>query len=179
MRTKIIRGFLGVYLAVCVTYGAVRSLTVAAAAKETEAGENPFPQTTAEIVSAPEPELIMEQETTATETSPYVANAGHSKGKHGGRGGNSMPSVNEQTSAPTAAAEAESKDEDKEKSSGDDASEAPAAPTLEDYLKNLRCGGCGRNCPLLNPHCMRGARKEAQAESAYYQQYSAAYSDGV
>ncbi len=44
-------------------------------------------------------------------------------------------------------------------------------PTLEDFLRGLRCSGCRHNCSLLSPRCMNGARKASQAESEYYQTY--------
>ena len=74
--------------------------------------------------------------------------------------------------------ESEEEEEDKEEQA-DDASAPAAIPTLEDYLRGLHCGGCGRNCFLLNPHCMRGARKESQAESAYYELYGEPAGDGI
>ena len=41
-------------------------------------------------------------------------------------------------------------------------------PTLEEFLRGLRCSGCRHNCTLLSPRCMNGARKASQAESQYY-----------
>ncbi len=46
-------------------------------------------------------------------------------------------------------------------------------PTLEEFLRGLRCSGCRHNCSLLSPRCMNGARKVSQAESEYYQTYGA------
>ncbi|MBQ1388199.1 MAG: hypothetical protein IIY78_01060 [Clostridia bacterium] len=48
----------------------------------------------------------------------------------------------------------------------------PEIPTLEEFLKNLRCSGCRHNCSLLSPRCMNGARKASQAGSEYYSMYS-------
>jgi len=83
------------------------------------------------------------------------------------------------TPAPTQEEEPESEEEGEDKEKQEDASEPAAIPTLEDYLRGLHCGGCGRNCFLLNPHCMRGARKESQAESAYYELYGEPAGDGI
>ena len=47
----------------------------------------------------------------------------------------------------------------------------PDVPTIEEYLRNLRCSGCRHNCSLLSPRCMNGARKASQAESEYYALY--------
>lgn len=49
---------------------------------------------------------------------------------------------------------------------------APTVPTLSEFLSQLRCGGCGRNCSLLNPRCGTGASKAQQAESEYYATYN-------
>ena len=45
-------------------------------------------------------------------------------------------------------------------------------PTLEEFLRGLRCSGCRHNCTLCSPRCMNGARKASQAESQYYQLYN-------
>lgn len=47
----------------------------------------------------------------------------------------------------------------------------PEAPTLEEYLSELYCSGCGRGCSLLNPRCGKGTEQAAQAEAEYYQLY--------
>lgn len=47
----------------------------------------------------------------------------------------------------------------------------PEVPTLEEYLSELYCSGCGRGCSLLNPRCGKGAEQAAQAEAEYYQLY--------
>lgn len=43
--------------------------------------------------------------------------------------------------------------------------------TLADYLAGLRCGACGRNCSLLSPRCRNGMFKAQQAEQEYYEIY--------
>lgn len=43
--------------------------------------------------------------------------------------------------------------------------------TLTDYLKKLRCGGCGKNCALFAPLCSIGERKQVQATTDYYAIY--------
>lgn len=199
MRTKIIRAFLGVYLAICVTYGIVRGVTSPAAAEEAEPLSEPIPQTTTEVVPTPEPVLELPpeptetpaEENTTTSASGEASYSGRSHGKHGGRGQSStemydytVPAVETAAPAVTPAPaqeekpESEEEEENKEEQA-DDASAPAAIPTLEDYLRGLHCGGCGRNCFLLNPHCMRGARKESQAESAYYELYGESAGDGI
>ncbi len=44
-------------------------------------------------------------------------------------------------------------------------------PSLEEFLKNLRCSGCRHNCSLFSPRCMNGARKASQAQSEYHEMY--------
>ena len=199
MRKKIIRAFLGVYLAVCVCYGVVRGITAPAMAEDAEVLSEPVPQTTSEVIPTPEPELMILPEPTAapvpelpvTSASGEASYSGRSRGRHGGRG---RDDTEEYTfSAPTAelpaqvstpepvqeaAPETGTEDEDSE-NKPDDADEPAAIPTLEDYLRGLHCGGCGRNCFLLNPHCMRGARKESKAETAYYELYGEPAGDGI
>ena len=43
----------------------------------------------------------------------------------------------------------------------------PPHPTLEAYLSQLRCTGCGRGCILLNPRCRTGMAQASRAEAAY------------
>ena len=47
----------------------------------------------------------------------------------------------------------------------------PDVPTLEDYLNQFRCGGCGNNCSLLNPRCRTGRRKAESTAEEYYTIY--------
>lgn len=44
-------------------------------------------------------------------------------------------------------------------------------PSLEEFLRGLRCSGCRHNCTLFSPRCMNGARKASRAESQYYEMY--------
>ncbi|MBQ9268242.1 MAG: hypothetical protein IJ206_01865 [Oscillospiraceae bacterium] len=48
---------------------------------------------------------------------------------------------------------------------------AQDVPSLEDYLSNLHCGRCGRNCYLSNPHCRTGRGKAETATAEYYAEY--------
>ncbi|WKY48783.1 hypothetical protein Q5O24_05550 [Eubacteriaceae bacterium ES3] len=48
----------------------------------------------------------------------------------------------------------------------------PVVPTLNEYLSQLRCGGCGKNCSLINPRCGRGQQKASNAQQEYYATYS-------
>ena len=48
---------------------------------------------------------------------------------------------------------------------------AEEKPSLEEFLKSLRCSGCRHNCTLFSPRCMNGARKASQAQTQYYELY--------
>ena len=94
MRKKIIRAFLGVYLAVCVCYSVVRGIPAPAMAEDAEVLSEPVPQTTSEVIPTPEPELEILPEPTetpvpespVTSASGEASYSGRSHGKHGGRG---------------------------------------------------------------------------------------------
>ena len=44
--------------------------------------------------------------------------------------------------------------------------------SLEEYLSNLVCGGCGRRCPLTALRCSRGQRYKNEAVADYNELYS-------
>ena len=46
-------------------------------------------------------------------------------------------------------------------------------PTLEQFLRNMTCGGCRHNCLLVNPRCMKGRAKAESATVEYYETYGA------
>lgn len=48
------------------------------------------------------------------------------------------------------------------------------SPTLEEYLGNLFCNGCGRHCPLSAPQCGIGARLAEQSIVDYQVKYASA-----
>lgn len=48
----------------------------------------------------------------------------------------------------------------------------PVVPSLSEFLSQFRCGGCGKNCSLVNPRCNVGSQKAQQAESEYDATYS-------
>lgn len=48
----------------------------------------------------------------------------------------------------------------------------PDVPSLSEFLSQLRCGGCGKNCSLLNPRCGVGNQKAQQAEAEYVATYN-------
>ena len=196
MRKKMIRAFLGVYLAVCVTYGVVRGVTAPAIAEDEPMTDVPPEQTTSEPVIEPKTEIeelidkpVNSQAGSASGEMPsytYTGRRGRGRGRKSGSFEMEAPAAETNADVPDVPSVPDQSDTEEEagdgeeKEAGQENATAPAViPTLEEYLKNLHCGGCGRNCFLLNPHCMRGARKEAQAESAYFQQYSEVTGEGL
>lgn len=47
-------------------------------------------------------------------------------------------------------------------------------PTLDSYLGNLRCTGCGKHCSLLYPQCSIGVKQASSATTTYHSLYDAA-----
>ena len=45
------------------------------------------------------------------------------------------------------------------------------APALSEYLSNLNCTACPKNCSLLAPKCSKGLSQAAAAEVDYYEEY--------
>lgn len=65
----------------------------------------------------------------------------------------------------------ESVAEQKENSQTINESTEESAPTLEEYLGNMYCTGCGKHCSLLSPRCGRGEMQALQAENEYNEIY--------
>lgn len=63
----------------------------------------------------------------------------------------------------------------KEEQSQESIIEVPSEDTsnssVEDYLKNLTCNGCGKRCSLLAPQCGKGQRQAEQAKESYEAQW--------
>ena len=153
MRKKTIIALVSVYSAICLTYGAVYGVEFSSDAD----GEKDMNESTASqvlVTAAPETQIPTE------ETTVSARRKRHSK-------------TTTVTEAPTEViTEEQTKPvyEDPEEIQTEEYTDPPV-PSLEEYLSGLRCGGCGRGCSLLNPRCMRGARKQSSAESEYYNIY--------
>lgn len=178
MKIKVIRTFFGAYLAICITYGALRTVIMPSVKDDNVTSPESIEETT-------EPVMYETEETVSTTTEPTEEFDDDSF--FDGRRRNSWDSEDDEetevttreTEAPTTTAEPpqtqketeEEEDEEDEEKQTETTSAKASVPTLDDYLRKLRCGGCGRNCSLINPRCMRGARKESQAETEYYELY--------
>ncbi len=145
MRKKTIAAFAAVYISLCLTYGLINGINLPASSEETEA------------VSVT---TSVSEESSAAETTQQSTSEGRKKKRSKSTAVTTQPESYEEEIIP------------EEKVTEQTETEAPpAVPTLDEYLSKLKCGGCGHGCTLLNPRCMRGARKQSSAESEYYSLY--------
>ena len=140
MRKKTIAAFAAVYIAICLTCGAVNGIN--------------FPNS--DDSSAIAVTESTKAQTTTTEQQTQSTNGRKSKRSKTASDGSQDESETEKKEDETQIEEQ---------------TQASDAPSLEEYLSKLRCGGCGHNCSLANPRCMRGARKQSTAKSEYSELY--------
>lgn len=147
MRKRSITIFLSVYAALCIAYGVGTSVIM--------------PDNT-DIVAA----AGQENSSSKSSSTPVIENSTN----------NDIESViqkaNEyKTSEPSVieASDIQQSEEQIEEDNGDEYAEEK--PSLEEFLKSLRCSGCRHNCTLFSPRCMNGARKASQAQTQYYELY--------
>lgn len=167
MRGKIIKAFLGVYLALSMVYGGIRAayLTAVAAMAPPEepavlAAEPSFGQTavTAQPSLAPTVTPAPSVEPSATPSAEPAVEP------------SAAPSPDpEPTPEPSEALTVPPAEEEQDTSL--EAAPVPEVPSLEDYLSQLHCGGCGRNCLLSSPRCRTGKRKAETYTAEYYTEY--------
>ena len=155
MRKKTIAAFAAVYIAICLTCGAVNGINFpnsddSSAIVVTESTEA---QTTAEQQT--QNKLGRKGRRSKTTTAESEADNGTSV----------------QTTVPELQPEESETEKKEDETQIEKQTEASDTPTLEEYLSKLRCGGCGHNCSLANPRCMRGARKQSSAKSEYSELY--------
>lgn len=153
MRKKTLAAIAAVYFVICFAYGAVSGINMPISSEEATdtAAVTTVPETqttTSEQTEAPEeqPEIITEESTAAQTEEPRI-----------------IPEQTEPSYTETEPAYEEQQIEEY--------TEVTAVPSLNEYLRGLRCSGCRHNCSLANPRCMNGARKASQAESDYYSLY--------
>ena len=186
MKIKAIRIFFGAYLAICITYGALRTVIMPLVTDDNVNSPESIEET-AETVMLETEETgstttgLTEESTAASEEESDDDNSFERRRRNrwDSEDDEDIEIATHETETTTTVTEpsqtqeeteTEQDEDDKKKQTETSASKA-SVPTLEDYLRKLRCGGCGRNCSLLNPRCMRGARKESQAETEYYELY--------
>ena len=150
MRKRSITIFLSVYAALCIAYGVGTSVImpdnsdiIAAVGQESSQISYLISETSKTESSEPSVESSIDEvsETESSEPEPSVIQ------------NNDIQQSEEQI----------------EEDDGEEYAEEK--PSLEEFLKSLRCSGCRHNCTLFSPRCMNGARKASQAQSQYYEIY--------
>ena len=187
MKIKVIRTFFGAYLAICITYGALRTVIMPSVKDDNVTSPGSIEETTETVMYETEETGSTMTESTEESTAASKEEFDDDSSFEKRRRRKSWESEDDEETDITTRetettttvtepsqtqkeTEAEQEEDDKKKQTETTAAKA-SVPTLDDYLKKLRCGGCGRNCSLINPRCMRGARKESQAETEYYELY--------
>ena len=156
MRKKTIAAFAAVYIAICLTCGAVNGIN--------------FPN--ADDSSAIAVTESTEVQTTTTEQQTQSTNGRKSKrSKTASDGSQTNTDTSIQTTVPEQTPDESETEKKEDETQIEEQTQASDAPSLEEYLGKLRCGGCGHNCSLANPRCMRGARKQSTAKSEYSEMY--------
>ena len=186
MKIKVIRIFFGAYLAICITYGALRTVIMPPVTDDNVNSPESIEETAETVMlETEEPGStttgLTEESTAASEEESDDDNSFERRRRNrwDSEDDEDIEIATHETETTTTVTEpsqtqeeteTEQDEDDKKKQTETSAAKA-SVPTLEDYLRKLRCGGCGHNCSLLNPRCMRGARKESQAETEYYELY--------
>ncbi|MBC3803303.1 hypothetical protein GH808_02440 [Acetobacterium fimetarium] len=166
MKIKIIKQFFAAFAAVCIIYGSVA--TTYTSYKNVLAAQ-------AEIPLA----IAVKEETTAAAAETDASTATQTPATTTETSGTST-AASTQTESVTAETPTVTKQEelvavaDTTTSAQSQAMAAavPVVPTLNEFLSQLRCGGCGKNCSLASPRCATGSRKAQQAEAQYDATYS-------
>lgn len=183
MRKKSITAFIGVYIALCVAYGVYGRMTaIPMDIPETDNTEiiQTATETTESIQSGEKATLNIGQDSVATEISTSVAQKEENTDTPTEMitEAATIPQTTTefQTEEPYVEMQIEEQTENQEEPYAQvqiepETEPVQNIPSLEEFLKNLRCSGCRHNCSLLSPRCMNGARKASQAESEYHEMY--------
>ena len=153
MKYNYVKTILGISLAVCTLYGTARGAYAAAVNTDTA-----YVASTAgsSVGSSVESKVGSSAAPSSSSSSAQSSAAGSKKRKKG-----TEPSTEQSIEQQTPSSEAITP-----------ASEGSSpGVTLNDYLSKLRCGGCGKNCSLLNPRCRNGMQKANSAKQEYYSTY--------
>ena len=158
MRKKTIAAFAAVYISLCLTYGLVKGINLPTASDDTATVE--YTNDNAPTTMSSSVTTSVSDESSTAKTTQQSTSEGRKKKRSKSTAVTTQPESSEEEIIP------------EEKVTEQTETEAPpAVPTLDEYLSKLKCGGCGHGCTLLNPRCMRGARKQSSAESEYYSLY--------
>ena len=178
MRKKSIAAFVSIYAALCIAYGVVGnaavsdrpdtediiSTTSVVSVTESSSGQKKSAVSENSFTESSDNEPQTEISLTVTDESADSVES-YSDDPYAEESVISEYEENEIIFAPE-----ESEDESQEQIDDEDEYEEEK-PSLQEFLRGLRCSGCRHNCSLLSPRCMNGARKASQAETQYYQTY--------
>ena len=155
MRKKTLAAIAAVYFVICFAYGAVSGINMLISSEEATdtAAVTTVPETQTTTVTTTVPETVTEPTTEST-----TSKKRSKKSRKTTTSEQTKPSYTETEPA-------------YEEQQIEEYTEVTAVPSLNEYLRGLRCSGCRHNCSLANPRCMNGARKASQAESDYYSLY--------
>ncbi|MCI7814020.1 MAG: hypothetical protein MR543_10160 [Robinsoniella sp.] len=193
MKYKIVKSFFGISVALCTLYGSIHKAyftpeTYAYSIAAEESSALSQAETSAPAQSSEDSEVIpspnfSEEDTPQNQTDAFSSSRQNSgSNKHAKRGfgsasesaSDSSQSLTPEKSGPAESGEQITSPSDSGNVQDASISEVPSSddtPSLEEYLSKLRCGGCGRNCTLLNPRCHNGNRKAVAAQEQYYATY--------
>lgn len=174
MRNKIIRAFVAVWCAVCLSYVGVRTAVAAltdsavAASQDVEVTSSTTEQVEVieQIEQVKPTEQVLPTQQTTSDSSAHRESEAQTKPN------DSSVSMDPVTQGEHAAPETQGsvQEEQVEEETEDAAEEQQAAyvPSLSEYLSGFTCGNCRRNCSLDHPRCHNGSRlAEAKAEEYY------------
>ena len=171
MRKKTIAAFAAVYITICLTYGTVSGLALS---KVSDNGTVIAAEDSSQVQTAAPAASPVTSEAPA-ETQQQTQTGRSRKGKRSKTASGESRAVTEDNTQSGKEIQESAPDKQTQESEDETKLEEPTAqpdiPSLEEYLGKMRCGGCGHGCSLLNPRCMRGARKQSTAKSEYSEMY--------
>lgn len=170
MRKKTIAAFAAVYIAICLTYGTVSGLALS---KGSDSGTVIAAEDSSQVHTADPAASPVTSEAPAK--TQQQTQTGRSRKRKRSKTTSDETQTDTETSIQTTVPEQTPDESETEKKQDEtqieEQTQAADIPSLEEYLGKLRCGGCGHNCSLANPRCMRGARKQSTAKSEYSEMY--------
>ena len=180
MRNKIIRAFVVVWCAVCLSYVGVRTAvaaftdSVAAASQDGEVASSTTDQVkvTEQTEQVKPTEQVPSTQQTTSDSSAHRESEAQTKPNDPSASTEQVTQVEQVTQEEQI--EPETEDTVQEEQAGEEAEDvvqeeqAAYVPSLSEYLSGFTCGNCRRNCSLDHPRCHNGSRlAEAKAEEYY------------
>lgn len=174
MRNKIIRAFVAVWCAVCLSYVGVRTAVAAftdSVAAASHDGEVAF-STTDQVEVTEQSEQVKPTEQVPSTQQTTSGSSAHRESELQTKTNDSSTSMDLLTQEEQAAPETQdSVQEDTVEAVPEytvQEEQTAYVPSLSEYLSSFTCGNCRRNCSLDHPRCHNGSRlAEAKAEEYY------------